>query len=226
MIILHENLDSEAESIANSFKDVFNLDSRVIRRDLTNSFVPIDNFESGFLYSPIPLRESLKEFAEKKVFILTPRDIYANKVSQEDDWIFGFCWENLTLGSTARMKRWDNKPSSSLIVPQEHYFKRLESLAIHEIGHDVVKAPHYKMATWVNRKTGYKLNLGPHCTDNTCVMYEVVDIKAPPKEEGFMLLGDEEKYDTGLDEVLARANSNWFCDLCKPSIVIDDSYRL
>jgi predicted Zn-dependent protease len=119
------------------------------------------------------LKGALDECNEKKVLVLTHRDIYANNSSKNDDWIFGYCSGNLTLASTARMKRFDSQPSSVLEVPEELYFRRLETLAIHEIGHGVVRAPHLQLATWVNAQSGGELWLGMHCTDNTCVMYEV-----------------------------------------------------
>ena len=90
---------------------------------------------------------------------------------------------------------------------------------------ELLQAKHYKMAAWVSKRTNVPLVLGDHCTDNACVMYEIVDINAPPKEEGYMLLGDEEKYDAGLDDVLTRIYSQWFCRKCLDAIVIDEKYK-
>ena len=111
--------------------------------------------------------------------------------SEQDDWIFGFHAGNLMVVSSARMKGPDNKPRDRLEVPEELYLARVVFTGIHEIGHDVVKAGHYLPAVWINARTGHRLEMGPHCTDNGCVMYEVVDIVAPPPEEGYMLLGDK-----------------------------------
>lgn len=224
MIIVHENLIKEASRIAERLRDVYGFDSKLVDRDLTLAFTQIPEFD-GFAESSQQLREFLSDYGDKKVLIITPKDIYADKVSQDDDWVFGFWSWNITLASTARMKRLDNKPSSTLEIPEEQYMKRLELLAIHEIGHDVVRGPHFQTAKWVNDKTGHELWLGPHCTDNKCVMYEVVDIRAPPKEEGHMRLGDEKRYDAGLDDVLGRLYPGWFCDRCKPLIKIDEGYR-
>lgn len=223
MIIVHENLTKEAEKVAQTLKEVYGFDSDIINRDLTPVFVRIQEF-NGYWESAEQLEKILADFANKKILVITPKDVYARDVSQNDDWIFGYCWGNLTLVSTARMKRLDSKPSTILEVTEKQYTKRLEALAIHEIGHSVVRAPHFQLATWINNKTGYELWLGQHCTDNTCVMYEIVDIRAPPREEGHMRLGSEKKYDAGLDDVLERIKPGWFCDRCKTSIEIDESY--
>lgn len=224
MIIVHESLTKEAERIAHRFREVYGFDSNLVEMDLTSAFTPVTRFE-GFWHFNENIEKFLVEYGGKAVQVLTPRDIYVNDASQNDDWIFGYCLGKLTVCSTARMKRGDNKPSATLEVSEELYLKRLEILAVHEIGHDVVTAPHFKMATWVNSQTGHELGLGPHCTDNTCVMYEVVDIKAPLREEGYMRLGAQKKYDAGLDDVLGRMNPKWFCDICRPSIKIGKSYR-
>lgn len=224
MIIIHEGLAKEAERIAQRFREVYGFDNKLVGMDLTQAFVQIPEF-NGFWGSYYQLKKFLEEYAGKKVLILTPRDIYANNVSQNDDWLFGYCSENLTLVSTARMKRFDSKPGTTLEIPEGLYLKRLEVLAIHEVGHDVVHAPHFQLATWVNDQTGHELPLGKHCKDNTCVMYEIVDIRTPPKEVGHMRLGTEKKYDAGLDDVLERLNPKWFCDKCRPSIKIDNSYK-
>ncbi len=224
MIIVHEGLAKEAERVAQRVREVYGFDSNLADRDLSPAFARIPEFD-GFWSSDYQLKNFLVDYDSKKVLVITPRDIYANNVSQNDDWIFGYCSENLKLASTARMKRFDNKPSATLVVPEEQYLKRLEMLAIHEIGHDAVKAPHFQLAVWVNEQIGHELWLGYHCTDNTCVMYEIVDIKAPPKEEGYMRLGTEKRYDAGLDDALERLNPQWFCDRCKQSIIIDESYR-
>ena len=164
-------------------------------------------------------------FQGKALLVLTPRDIYAGTISKNDDWILGYHTGNLSVVSTARIKRKDNQPSDNLEIPLDLYLKRLNIMNIHEIGHGAVEGRHFKQAKWVNIQTGHELDLGPHCTDNTCVMYEIVDIMAPPKSEGHMLLGDEKKFDAGLDDVIARLNPRWLCDKCCSSIRIDEKYK-
>lgn len=223
MIILHENMPEEAEAISAALREVYGFDNRLINEDLTPVFMKIPAF-GGFYYQPRNIADIPKQFGNKKVMILTGKDIYANVRSKDDDWIFGFSTAHLSMASSARMKRSDNQPSLELMVPKELYMKRMLSLAIHEVGHDVVKSPHFQEAVWVNAKTGYELPLGPHCTDNRCVMYEIVDIHSPPADEGFMRLGDERRLDNGLDEQIERMGANWFCDRCKGSIRVDESY--
>ena len=113
--------------------------------------------------------------------------------------------------STARLK---GKES----VSQEHYLRRVELIAVHEVGHDLIQASHYRNTTWVNTGTGYRFSLGPHCTDNQCGMYEIVDIKAPPASEGYLRLGRERRYDAGLDDVLERMHPDFLCGRCSSSI--------
>lgn len=44
--------------------------------------------------------------------------------------------------------------------------------------------------------------------------YEVADLIAQPVEEGHILLGDEIRRHTGLDDLLSRAYETWLCDTC------------
>jgi len=224
MIIVHEDMQREAEVLAKELRGVYGFESKLIGRDLSGAFMDLSQF-GGFFGSSSRIRGFLPEFDDRKMMVVTNRDVYAGTVSKDDDWIFGFCGNGLTLVSGARMKRLDNLPSQTLEVPEGLYFKRLETLAIHEVGHDVVDANHHKLAHWVNARTGHRLWLGPHCDDNTCVMYEVVDIRAPPEEEGHLLLGDEKKYDAGLDDVLERIRPDWFCGRCRDAIKVDEVYR-
>ena len=94
----------------------------------------------------------------------------------------------------------------------------------HEVGHGVVQAPHHKPAYWVNVRTGQSLALGPHCTEPNCLMYESVDIRAPPREEGHLLLGGEKRHDAGLDDFLERRLPDWLCHLCMPFVDVNESY--
>ena len=188
MIIVHEGLPREASQVADVFGRVYGLSSLVVDKNLDSVFNPLTAF-NGFWLSEERLWMSLQEeYKDKQVLVVTPRDIYTSNVSQDDDWVFGYAWANVMVASTARMKRPDNKPSRRLEVPEDLYMRRLETLAVHEVGHSVCDAPHYQQAVWVNTRTGHEQRLGPHCNDNKCVMYEVVDIQAPPAEQGHLLL--------------------------------------
>ena len=102
--------------------------------------------------------------------------------------------------------------------------KRVNHIAIHEIGHDAVEGDHYKLAKFVNARTGYEMRLGPHCTDPKYVMYEVIDIIDPDETKEYMLLGDEIITNAGLDVVLEDIYPDWFCELCEPNIKLKDKY--
>lgn len=233
MIILHENMQEEAENTANVLKQIYGLESKLMNENLDRLFkelvIPEFNGYSPGNWNIINYANSLG----KAVLILTPRDLYADNKSKEDDWVFGSMWTPESLKreqcvgivSSARMKRDDNQASSEIQVPKPLYLKRLATTGVHEIGHDVVNSPHLKQAALVNAQTGYSLPLGPHCDDNGCVMYEIIDIKTPSKEDSYLLLGDEKRFDAGLDELIARMHPNWLCDRCRQHIVIDDKYQ-
>ncbi len=223
MLIVHENMPREAEYVAQLLQEVYGFASALRNQDLEGIFVPAALFP-GHMGSSVQLKDELLTVPDQKVMVLTPRDIYAGIGSQDDDWIFGYCSGDLTLAATARMKRKDNQPSATVEVPTELYLKRVGALAVHEVGHDVDKAPHFRLATWVNDRTGHELRLGPHCTDNRCVMYEIVDIRAPP--EGHMRLGDKKCYDAGLDDVIERMHIGWFCPQCKDHIHVPEEYKI
>jgi predicted Zn-dependent protease len=225
MIIWHENLEKEAIEISKTLNDVYGFKTQLINKNMDDLFTAIPEFDGFRPESTANLATALEKFNGKAILILTNRDLYFEKNSKDNDWIFGFCDANLMAVSNARMKRYDNQPSQEIVVPLDLYLKRLKALSIHEIGHDVVKANHYQEAVWVNTRINYRLKLGLHCTDNSCVMYEIVDITAPFKEEGYLQLGDEEKYDAGLDDVLERIYSQWFCKKCLDAIVIGKKYE-
>jgi predicted Zn-dependent protease len=226
MIIIHDNILLEAEAVSRRLKEVFGFDNKILFRNLDDIFVPIAKF-NGFDHSSINVCDLKSgEFKSNSILILTPKDLYQASKEKEEDWIFGYCLSGsgITVASTARMKRYDSKPSNSLEVPTELYLKRIEQLAVHEVGHDVVKASHFKMAKCVNPKTGYTNDLGEHCTDNRCVMYEMIDMKIPSPEENYLLLGDEKRFDAGLDDQIKRMYPEWFCERCRKSIHLDKSY--
>ncbi len=218
MIIIHEQLPEEAKYVAKTVNIVYGLESVLGEEELGNLFIPIPEF-NGFKQSYHEIYGYFKDILEnEKILILTGRDLYADNKSQDDDWVFGYYYRNLAVVATARIKRYDNKQSAIVEVPEEIYLRRATYLAIHEIGHGVIKGNHLKYAKWINTKKGYELPLGMHCTDNKCALYEIVDITAPPLEEGYMQLGDEKKYDAGLDNVIERIYPDWFCRQCKDSL--------
>jgi predicted Zn-dependent protease len=223
MIILHEYLDQDIGIISKEIAKTFDVHPMIVNTDFGDIFKPTKNWK-GFLHSDEELLSFVKKYHGLKSIIFTPRDLYIDDKSHEDGWIFGYSVDKFSVVTTARMKRFDNKPSKEVFVPRNKYLDRVINMAIHEIGHDVVKGNHLLSAKWVSLKNNYSFELGSHCTDNKCVLYEVVDITTPPKEEGHMLLGEEKVYDTGLDELLERRYANYFCKKCRDSIVLDKGY--
>ena len=224
MIIVHENLTREASEVANALEKALKIKSNLMNHDIGDVLVPIKKFE-GYLFSPLKSQTLLQIVPQgKAALLLTSKDFYLGDKNKDDDWVFGANSGNISIVSTQRLKGFDSKPSKEVIVPVNLYLNRLSLLSVHEIGHDVVNAPHFKKAAWVNSKSGYQMDLGLHCTDNKCVMYEVVEIKAPPATEGYLQLGDEKKYDAGVDEALGRLYPSWLCKLCQSSLKIDERY--
>ena len=191
MKLYHEDMPEEAEVAAAALEEVYGIKSNLEKIELDGVFTPLPEFD-GFQSSSQQISQHLDLGKGKSVLVLTPRDIYYNNKSKLDDWIFGYSnIFGLNVVSSARMKGFDSSPSRELVVPKNVFLGRLLQVVVHEIGHDVVHGKHFKKTYWVNTKKGYKLPLGSHCSDNRCVMYEVVDINAPPREEGHMKLGNE-----------------------------------
>jgi hypothetical protein len=216
MRIVHEGLN-EAYYVSSVLREVFGFQNSIEEANLRDAFEPIPEF-GGFYDSSKLLARKL---GPEPTLVLTPRDIYANDENQDDDWVFGYSEGKLCVVSTARLKGSDSKPRNSVEIPIPDYLKRLGVMSIHEVGHDVIRGKHFEQAVWFNEKTGYKLKLGPHCTDNACAMYEVVDVKSPEKSEGYMILGNERKYDAYLDDLVKRLHPRWLCEMCKSSISFD-----
>lgn len=222
MIVLHEQMRSEATHLKGLIENVFALPVSVMEDSLDRFFIPLPKFE-GFYE---PRRDVLEEeFPDTAVFQLTPRDLYGDGESKDDDWVLGGSFGRFSFVATARLMGRDGTPRTSLAVDRELYLRRVSLMTIHEIGHDLVKGPHHQEAWWVNVRNGRKVWLGPHCNDNSCAMYEVVDIASPPEDEGHLRLGNKCLYDAGLDEHLGRVRSDWFCSRCRDHIVVTEAYR-
>jgi predicted Zn-dependent protease len=203
VLIIHESMPAEAAYIGNIVRNELKIPVQRSSLNLDAIFQPTRNFP-GYFQSVGNLLDAFQHLSEHAIMILTNRDVYARDDSQDDDWVLGYHVGNISVVAGARMKRPDNKPSAVLQVPAEQYLARIAHVAIHEIGHEIVEGPHFELASWVNARTGVRLPLGRHCIDNTCVMYEGVDIVTPPADEGYLLLGDEKRFDAGFDELIAR----------------------
>lgn len=224
MLILHEDLSKEADVVAEALREVYRLDSQIEEIDLTTLFSPVPNLSNGYFDSGGNLYRELKDL-EASVLVLTPKDLYMNTgnvFNPEDDWVFGYQLEFFYVVSTARLRDTDSKPSTEVRVSKELYHNRVKTVALHEIGHNVVKAHHLRDAFWVNAQNGRKLNLGAHCTDYSCLMYESVDIIAPDPSLGYLEIGGEKRYDAGLDQLLQRMYPNMLCKPCLKSVDLSE----
>lgn len=213
MIILHDNLPIESIRISNTLTNVYGFENEIIDIKLSKFFIPI---EHGFLFD-----FSRKFRYNKNVLVVTQRDLYADDKSEEN-WVFGTTDENIAIVSTTRLKRNDGKKSNRLCVNKEKYLRRLEYIAVHEIGHSVVKSNKFEETTCVNAETGNALECGPHCPNNNCAMYLSIDIESSDKE--YTIVGGIRKYDAGIDYILDRIQDNWLCDSCQGHVKLGKRY--
>ncbi|MBM3247309.1 hypothetical protein FJZ17_02095 [Candidatus Pacearchaeota archaeon] len=216
MLILHENLQLEAQRIRERFLGLFGFESELIQADLTPGFKPIPQF-NGFYISERELAR-LSGSNKGRVIVLTSKDLYLDDKNKEEDWIFGYCSPRIILVSTARMRKPQESQSKKHEVAREAYLKRVETIAVHEIGHSLVDPSHFLPTRWVNARTGYQLDLGEHCPEESCVMHQVVDVTSPKKGEGYLLVGDKKAYNAGLDELIRRLKRDPFCKRCRDTL--------
>jgi predicted Zn-dependent protease len=235
MIIVHENLPREAHSVANAAMEVYGFASEITGWDFSNEFRRTPKFDAYFESHLPSLR---KAFPSREVLALTGRDIYSDprqtildgdqepRDLEDDDWIFGYSNNNHRgVVATARLGGRTSSPAQTIEVSVEQYLRRVDVMAVHEIGHSIVRAAHFQEATWVNVRGKRESSLGEHCTDNSCAMYEVVDLRAPDREEGYVQLAGEKRFDAGLDDLIERMDPNaYLCKLCRRSLQIDERY--
>jgi hypothetical protein len=210
MLLLHDQMPLEAAAAAEAIRRAFGFPVCVREAGITEILPSIPAFR-GRLAEPLMLLK-LPGVTRPGCVGLIRADLFMNDKSIDDDWAFGAEQGGCVLASGARM-------GSDLLRA-----RRLAAIVVHEICHAVVpeSGAHLKPAKWVNVANGYELPLGPHCTDQRCAMYEVADLIAPPPDEGHILLGNEVRRDTGLDELLDRIHETWLCDRCRESIKAAD----
>jgi len=223
MILLHEGMPDEAIYLKRIIEHVFAAPVQTISDCLDRFFTQMPEFEGYHFIPHIDLLKS--EFSETAVLLLTPRDLYDYGTSREDEWVFGERFGNISVAATARLMGQDSTPRTSRTIDEDLYLRRVGLLGIHELGHDLVKAPHHKEAFWINVRSCYSVSLGGHCDDNSCAMYEFVDIAAPSPDEGYLKLGDDQLFDAGIDEHLNRLRQEWFCSRCRNHLEVTDDYR-
>ncbi len=218
MILFHEEtLRDDAMHIRRIIEDALEIPVDPQTYGNVALFVPLPQFDG---FRDEPARSVLAErFPGSVVLVLTSKDLYGNDKSREDDWVFGAQYRPFGVVATARLMGPDSTPRRSLAVNRELYLRRLALMAIHELGHEFIQAPHHQEAMWVNVRSGTSMALGCHCDDNSCAMYESVDIRTPAQSEGYLMLGTARLYDAGLDAHLNRLRPNWFCQRCEDHLI-------
>ncbi|MFA5993277.1 MAG: hypothetical protein WC796_06230 [Candidatus Pacearchaeota archaeon] len=222
MIILHEDMSiaaKEAQDIAQQLESVYGFDSQLVSANLRDFLPWISDTE--ILSTSLKLRDRLKaDYPKREVLVLTPIDILEGRntktIDRNEDWLFGYSIGNLSMISTARL---------------QGNLWRLKLLTVGEIGWGVIdpkhQRAHYQEASYVDAKTDSVTELGPHCTNNHCAMYPVVDICSPRRNIGFLQLGNKKRYDAGLDDLLERIidNDDWLCPDCRSAVKVSNAYR-
>ena len=209
MLLLHEDMPTEAAAAAAAIKGAYGFRVSVREAEITRILPLIPAF-NGRLAEPLRLQQ-VPGVETPGCVALIRTDLFMDDQSIEDDWAFGVEQGEFVLVSDARMRSRAGQTSDLRV-------RRLAAIVVHEVGHAVVSGPHLRPAIWINVARKYELHLGPHCWDRRCAMYEVADLVAPPPEEGHILLADEIRRDTGLDELLDRIYEAWLCDRCRTSI--------
>ncbi len=226
MLILHEQMQPVAVQLAAAIQYVFKIPSTLHEVDLEGllDVVPALNGHNVGYWDGNLSAYGVPQ--DKATLVLTERDLLHDE--RPDAWVFGVSTKvgpPRSIVSTSRLKGVDSRPRDRVEVALETYFNRVQAIGVHEICHHTIKKrEHFKSTVWVDAKSGVRDNLGPHCPDNSCVMYQYGDIVTPP-EEGYLLVGDEPRYDTGLDEVIARLGQDWLCNLCRSSAEVSESFR-
>lgn len=188
-IYFEDNLDDEALIVKNIVKDIFNLKCEIKKKHSSRLF----KFRKKLKGYEVQITRQFKN-----AIILTNKDIFPYKsTSKEDDWIFGIATNNKQfIISFARLKTNSDSPSKMLKIPKKKYKARIEFIAIHELGHWLVKNQnHYKSFILDNPETGHKIDLGMHCLDNNCIMSEFNSVKE-------------------LDKHIKTNHKNLFCEKC------------
>jgi predicted Zn-dependent protease len=219
MIIVHESQPVAAAHIKTVLKRTFHVPVQLTEQCVPEVFTATPN---GHLYSAERAEQFFHaRFPDAAVLLVTGRNIFLSS-DIKDDFAIGFSHGTHAVVSTARLRR---GISYTKHVSREQYLRRLAKVAVHEIGHGVVDGNHLQETTWVDMHASYRLDMGWHCADNTCVMYEFTDVQAPPVSAGHLLVGRTKRYDSGLDDQLRRMRSDWFCTDCKASINVTAPYR-
>ena len=219
-------MEREAKYASEVIKSVYTLDAKIILDELESLWIQIDNTGKycACLSTIYPYIQD--KYSNQCILLLSNRDfISINDWPDIDlgDWLFGFSApeKNIAVVSGLRLKGNTSDIRTESEISEELYKRRFQFIVVHELGHIVIEQSHYKEALWKDVITGKALPLGDHCDNNACAMYQTIDVKTPdPRDEYLILRKDnkgENKYDSGLDDVLDRmqkAGYNWLCSRC------------
>lgn len=217
MIILHENSLEEAVFVQKRMGE-FGVACEIRAIDLSNMYRSSDKFP-GFVRKS--REDHVKILGEKTVIVITSRDVHAS--DNDDSWVFGYCMMDLTkrpdeaqtplfVVCTFRMKDQSLHADSRLNAA---YFECVFGVAIHEIAHVAVTEQSLKPAYWVG-KNGFVQELGLHCVDRRCMLYQSVDLHDPT--DGVLRIGEIDTTDAGLLSLIARRYPSYFCPTCLPQV--------
>lgn len=220
MMLLHEFLPDEAAVVKSAIESTLRLPVRPVECDLSEYFVPIPGREA--FESRPNLQTLLARFDGVAVQLLTRRDIHDPELGPDVAWLFGASLGPWSIVSVSRLFEPGAIASGRRNIELVH--KRLQVLALHEIGHDLVKGAHLVDATWVDARTCERASLGRHCADARCVMYAVIDLKAPSTQIEYLLVGDRIASDAGLDDLVQRLHEAWYCERCIQSMSVSPDY--
>ena len=217
--VLHHSLPDEAEIASRCISRVFGRPVETQENDTDRFFEKVEGTAcAGYSYGRA--WEILgKEHPDEIVLVLTERDLVdASRPEDPEAWLFGCTRLQHSVLSLARLRTVDGRPASPRADPTR-YAARVAVMAAHEIGHVVLRdARHYWPAYCVVvKRRDDPDSLGDHCDDNTCVMYEVIDIPTPPPEESYLELQGHAspiRTDAGLDAHVDRMGTPRLCAQC------------
>jgi predicted Zn-dependent protease len=221
VLLIHQSLPQEAEVARRSICEVLGVPVVIEEQD-TDRFLDEVHGAACAGHSCNRAWEVLaKERANETVLVLTSHDIMdAARWDDPEAWYFGgtHLTQPHSVLSVARLRTGDGRPASPPADP-ERYASRVAVMAVHEVGHVAFRdAPHYFPAYCVvaSRRDDPD-SLGTHCDDNTCVMYEVIDIPTPPPDDSYLELRGHAspiRTDAGLDDHIARMGAPRICSRC------------
>ncbi|MEK6821017.1 MAG: hypothetical protein AABY11_01285 [archaeon] len=171
-----------------------------------------------------PKEDHVRVIGDHFSLVITSRDVYANE--NPDSWVFGYCMMDVSkdvhdqkkplfVVCTRRLKGMDSEPLTVRTISNEEYLERVLAIALHEVAHVAVSGTYLKPTSWVG-DNGFVQELGPHCTDHRCLLYEIVGISNPT--DGWMKIGDTLTQDAGLAPLLERRYLEYFCPRCLPQV--------